>query len=81
MTSDYSFTRHRIFQWMGILLSLGLVAVGYWYFSARAGIKINSSLTDPLSDGLAGYWKLDEFRFYKRALTATEIAALYNQSR
>ncbi len=58
-------TRARTLQYIGILLSLGIIAVGYWYFSARAGVKTNTSALQPqgvgdLSAGLAGYWKLDE---------------------
>lgn len=60
MTSDYSFTKSRILQWLGILFSLGLIAVGYWYFSVYAGYKTNTSLTDSMTTGLAGYWRLDD---------------------
>lgn len=56
---DYAFTRSRIFQWMGIMLALGIIAAGYWYFSVYAGVKTNTSLTDPMTTGLAGYWALD----------------------
>ncbi len=58
-------TRARTIQYIGILLSLGLIAVGYWYFAVRAGVKTNTGAsqsqgTNDLSAGLRGYWKLDE---------------------
>ncbi|MFA9262594.1 MAG: LamG domain-containing protein, partial [Undibacterium sp.] len=58
-------TRARTIQYVGILFALGLIAVGYWYFSARAGVKTNTSASQSqgngrLDSGLAGYWKLDE---------------------
>ncbi|MFA9262145.1 MAG: LamG-like jellyroll fold domain-containing protein [Undibacterium sp.] len=63
--SSYSLTKARVVQYVGILFALGLIAVGYWYFSVRAGVKMNTSALQPqgvgdLSAGLAGYWKLDE---------------------
>jgi hypothetical protein len=69
---DYSFTKHRIIQWMGILLALGLIAVSYWYFSAKAGVKTNTTLTDSLSEGLAGYWKFDDGTSGATPTTATD---------
>lgn len=59
MTPDYSFTKHRIIQWFGILLALGLVAVSYWYFQVYAGVKTNVSPTGALTSGLVGYWTFD----------------------
>ncbi len=58
-------TRARTLQYIGILLSLGIIAVGYWYFSARAGVKTNTSALQPqgvgdLSAGLAAYFRFDE---------------------
>ncbi len=57
--NTYDFTRSRIFQWLGILLALGLIAVSYWYYRSQAS-TLNSPSTDPISTGLAGYWALDE---------------------
>ena len=57
--NTYEFTRSRIFQWLGILLALGLIAVSYWYYRSQAS-TLNSPSTDPMSTGLAGYWALDE---------------------
>ncbi len=63
--STYSFTRARIFQWMGILLALGVIAVSYWYFSVRAGVKLNTSEVQSngsgrLESGLGLYYAFDE---------------------
>ena len=56
--TDYSFTKHRIFQWMGILLALGIIAVGYWYYQSQAS-TLNKSPTGSLTSGLVGYWTFD----------------------
>ena len=58
-------TRARTIQYIGVLLALSALALGYWYFSVRAGVKTNTGAmqsqgTGDLSAGLAGYWKLDE---------------------
>jgi hypothetical protein len=58
-------TRARTIQYVGILFSLMLIAAGYWYWSARAGVKSNTAASQPqgvgnLDSGLAGYWKFDE---------------------
>ncbi len=58
-------TGHRTFQYVGILLALGLIAGGYWYFAVRAGVKTNTGAsqqagTDDLANGLAAYWRFDE---------------------
>ncbi len=58
-------TRARTIQYIGILCSLLIIAVGYWYWSVRAGVKSNTSASQPqgtgrLDSGLVGYWKLDE---------------------
>ncbi len=58
-------THARTVQYIGILFSLLLIAVGYWYWSVRAGVKTSTGGLQPqgvgdLSAGLAGYWKLDE---------------------
>ena len=50
----------RASQWIGATLVL-LVLVGLNYdFDSKAGMRMNASLDDPLSQGLRGYWKLDE---------------------
>lgn len=58
-------TRARTIQYVGILLALFALAAGYWYFSVRADVKINSAGsqsqgTEDLSAGLSGYWRFDE---------------------
>lgn len=57
---SYAVTKNRALQYIGIILIIGVFAGAYWYFQVFAGVKTNTSLTDPLSEGLAGYWKLDE---------------------
>jgi len=53
-------TISRSLQWIGATLVL-LVLVGLNYdFDSEAGMRMNASLDDPLSQGLRGYWKLDE---------------------
>ena len=53
-------TISRSFQWIGATLVL-LVLVGLNYdFDSKAGMRMNASLDDPLSQSLRGYWKLDE---------------------
>jgi hypothetical protein len=54
-----SLTRARIIQYIGILLALGALAAGYWYFSARASTKVNKTATSSLTSGLVGYWTFD----------------------
>jgi len=54
-----SLTRSRTIQYVGILLALGLLAAGYWYFSARASTKLNKTPTGSLTNGLVGYWTFD----------------------
>ncbi len=59
-----SITRSRTIQWVGIIIAAMLIAVGYWYFSVRAGVKSNTASSQPqgvgrLDSGLAGYWAMD----------------------
>lgn len=56
---DYAFTKHRIFQWLGIILAVAIIAVGYWYWRADAGMKTNVTATGSLTSGLVGYWTFD----------------------
>ncbi|TXH00473.1 MAG: LamG domain-containing protein [Candidatus Moraniibacteriota bacterium] len=55
-----SLTKHRIIQWMGIILALSIIGGGYYYFRAQAGIKTGVvSPTGSLTSGLVGYWTFD----------------------
>lgn len=74
-------TRARTIQYIGILFSLMLIAVGYWYFSVRAGVKSNTSALQPqgtgqLDSGLAGYWPLDN----GSGTTATDLSTNGNNA-
>lgn len=55
---DYSFTKHRIFQWLGIILAAGIIAVGYWWYQSQAS-TLNKSPTGSLTSGLVAYWTFD----------------------
>lgn len=47
-------------QWVGAALVI-LVLVGLnWDFESEAGMRLNSSVDDSLSQGIRGYWKLDD---------------------
>ena len=53
-------TISRFLQWIGATLVL-LVLVGLNYnFDSEAGMRMNAPLDDSLSQGLRGYWKMDE---------------------
>ena len=53
-------TSARVWQWVGIILILGLFGGAYWYFEVRAGYKTNVlSPTGSLTSGLIGYWPFD----------------------
>ncbi|TXH08286.1 MAG: LamG domain-containing protein [Candidatus Moraniibacteriota bacterium] len=54
-----SLARSRTIQYIGILFTLGLIAAGYWYFSARASTTLNKTPTGSLTNGLVGYWTFD----------------------
>ena len=58
-------TSARVWQWVGIILILGLFGGAYWYWEVRASVKMNTSESQPqgtgrLDSGLTGYWKMDE---------------------
>ncbi len=57
--SSYSLTKSRAFQYVGILVVLGLLAVGYWYFSVRASTTVQNSQNGNLTTGLVGVWSFD----------------------
>jgi hypothetical protein len=53
--------RSRTAQYVVIITLLIAGAGGYWfYLRSQAGVRVNTSLADPLAEGLVGYWKLDE---------------------
>lgn len=52
-------THSRTVQYITILLILGALGAGYWYFSARAGSKLSAPQTGTLTSGLVGYWTFD----------------------
>jgi len=57
---SYAYTQSRIFQWIGILLAIGIIATGYYYFRASAGVKTNTLMpSGSLTSGLVGYWPFD----------------------
>ncbi len=56
---SYEVTKSRIFQWIGIILIIGVFAGAYWYFQVFAGYKTNVSSTGSLTSGLVGYWTFD----------------------
>ncbi len=51
-----SLTSHRVLQWLGIILIVGVFAGAYWYFQVRASTTQKS----PNNLGLVGYWPMDE---------------------
>lgn len=56
--SDYSFTKARIVQWIGIILIVIVFAGAYWYFSAR-GSTLNQSINESLTNGAVGIWSFN----------------------
>jgi uncharacterized protein (TIGR02145 family) len=56
--SDYSTTKARIFQWIGIVLLLAVFAGAYWYFQVRAS-TLNAPQNDMLTNGLVGLWSFN----------------------
>ena len=51
----------RAFQYLGIILIVGVIGGGYWYWKqAHAGVKVGTNLGNSLTNGLVGYWKLDD---------------------
>jgi len=55
---SYEVTKSRIWQWIGIILIVGVFAGAYWYFQVRAS-TLNKSPTGSLTSGLVGYWTFD----------------------
>ncbi|MFZ3031807.1 MAG: LamG domain-containing protein [Candidatus Moraniibacteriota bacterium] len=55
---DYSTTKARVFQWLGIILIIGVFAGAYWYFQVY-GSTINQSKNDLVTNGLIGLWSFD----------------------
>ena len=56
--SDYSTTKSRIFQWVGIVLILAVFAGAYWYFKVY-GSTLNQSQNDLVTNGLVGLWSFN----------------------
>lgn len=56
--SDYSHTKSRVLQWLGIILIIAVFAGAYWYFQVY-GSTLNKSPTGLLTNGLIGYWTFD----------------------
>jgi len=56
--SNYSVTKARIYQWIGILLLLAVFAGAYWYFQVRAS-TLNQSKNDLVTNGLVGLWSFN----------------------
>ncbi len=54
-----SHTRSRVIQYLGLFVVFGGIAISYWYFSVRAGGRLNAPQTGTLTSGLVGYWTFD----------------------
>ena len=50
----------RASQWLGVAAGLFLLVGLNYDFDSEAGMRMNAPLDDPLSQGLRGYWKMDE---------------------
>lgn len=57
--SDYSHTKSRVLQWIGIMLVLAVFGGAYWYFQVFAGYKTSTGQTGMLTSGLVGIWSFD----------------------
>ncbi len=57
--SDYSTTKSRVLQYIGIILIIGVFAGAYWYFQVFAGYKTSTGQTGMLTSGLVGIWSFD----------------------
>jgi len=55
---DYSHTKARTLQWIGIILIIGVFAGAYYYFKV-SGSTLNKSPTSSITSGLVGYWTFD----------------------
>lgn len=47
-------------QWVGAALGIALMVGLNFDFDSEAGMRMNAPVEDPLSQGLLGYWKMDE---------------------
>ena len=47
-----SHTRSRVIQYLGLFVVFGGIAISYWYFSVRAGGRLNAPQTGTLTSGL-----------------------------
>lgn len=56
--SDYTTTKARIFQWVGIVLILAVFAGAYWYFQVY-GSTLNAPQNDLNTNGLVGLWSFN----------------------
>jgi hypothetical protein len=53
-------TQSRTAQYIGLVLLLGLLAAGYWYFEVRASLKLGGDTqSDLVTSGLVGYWSFN----------------------
>ncbi len=55
---NYSTTKARMFQWIGIVLILAVFAGAYWYFKVY-GSTLNQSQNDMVTNGLVGLWSFN----------------------
>ena len=53
-----SFTSQRVFQYVAIILILGLFGGAYWYFKAQAS-RLNAPQNDIDNNGLIGMWSFN----------------------
>jgi hypothetical protein len=59
-TKKHNLLLNRAFQYLGIIVIVGVIGGGYWYWrEAQAGVKLQSSQEGALSNGLVGYWPFD----------------------
>ena len=49
-----------MFQWIGILAALVFAVALRYEAPSEAGMQMNASVESPLSQGMRGYWKLDD---------------------
>jgi hypothetical protein len=55
---NYSYTKSRVLQWLGIIAILCLFGGAYWYFQVRAS-TLNQSRNDLVSSGLVLLWSFN----------------------
>jgi hypothetical protein len=59
-TKKHNLLLNRAFQYLGIIVIVGVIGGGYWYWrEAQAGLNLQSSQEGTLSSGLVGYWPFD----------------------